>query len=312
MSVINDKNSGAKLRRLIKEKGIVIAPGVYDAFSARMTELAGLDGAYVSGSSLHASMLASHDMDLLTLTEIVDQSRRIAHAVDIPVIVDGGSGYGDVANTIREVQLFEQAGAAAIQLDDEVIPYKCPWIYPDNKQKLVPPMDMCKKIEAACEARNNQETIIIARSDTQGSVYDTGDNSHLKEQIARLKEYVKAGAECIFPIASTYDDWKRVFDEVDAPYKLCAVSNLAHKGYNLREYSVEDWKNAGANIYIVPLFAIESSAKALRETLGEMKRTGDQPVEKFVSFEEYNEFLDGPAFLRRSKALDKHTLTMEK
>ena len=293
MKIGSKINSGKKLRDTIKEKGIAVLPGVIDAHSARLVEMAGFDGVYITSFGLHASMLASNDIDLLTTTEMVDQSRRIAHAVNIPAMVDGESGGMNIEGTIREFRLYEEAGIGAIQFDDELKPCKCPFLRPDQKQQLVSIEEMCKKIEAAVATRKNKDTLIVARSDTYGSVYDDGTTSHLDEQIKRLNAYAKAGADVIFPIATKFEDYCRVANAVDAPYKVVCLSDMDCQvpDYELHKYSVEDWKNAGFNIYIVPLLSLQASGKAIEAALTKFKETGLQPIDMFMRQDYYNKIL---------------------
>ncbi len=297
-------SAGKKLKQAIEEKGIVTIPGAYDALSAKMIELAGFEGVYVTGCGLHGSQLAVRDMDLLTLTEIADTVRRICAAVNVPVMADAESGFGDAVNVARAVHLYEDAGVAALQLDDEVIPCKCPFLYPNVKQELISVKEMCKKIEAAAATRKDEDTLIVVRSDTQGSVYDSGDNSHLKEQIYRLNEYSKAGADCVFPIALNYEDYKRVLNSVDAKYKLCCVSQQLQyvPGYDLDQYLPEDYhRDMGCNIYIAPLFTLTVCTKAMQDTLTEFRKTLLHPAGAFTQLNDYNKLLTEPGWLKLSK-----------
>ena len=143
---------------------------------------------------------------------MTDAARRIAQAVSFPVLADAEAGFGDALNTRRTIQIYEDAGVAGVHIEDQVAPSKCPWLFPENRTPLVPIEEMQKKIEAAVNARKDDDFLIIARSDTPGSVYDTGDYGHLDEQIKRLNAYVAAGADAVFPVVSHFEGLKRVLN----------------------------------------------------------------------------------------------------
>ena len=287
-------SNGKKLKELIEKDGIAVLPGVHDAISARLVEQAGFGSAYITGGGMYASALGSPDMDLLTQTEMAEHTRRICQAVNIPIFADAEEGFGGIPNVIRTVRLFEEAGAAAFHLDDEVSPGKCPYLYPDTKQELLSIDDMCKKIEAAVSAKKDKDTLIVVRCDAKGSVYDTGGDAYIKEQIKRLNAYAEAGADCLYPFTATYEDYKRVCHAINSPYKACVVSpQIANiPGYDLHLHTPEEWlKDTGCNIMIAPLFSITASMKIMRETLAEFKKTGYQPKDSMMSFDEYNDVL---------------------
>lgn len=287
-------SNGKKLKELIARDGIVVMPGVYDAASAKMVEQAGFSAAYVTGSGLHASLMGCPDMDILTMNEIVDQTKRICQAVNIPIFADAEEGFGGIPNVMRTVQLLEEAGAAAMHLDDEVSPGKCPYLYPDVKQELLSINDMCEKIEAAVAAKKDKDTLIVVRCDTRGSVYDTGGEDYIEETIKRLNAYAEAGADCLYPSTPKYEDYKRICQAIDFPYKVCVVSpQIANiPGYDLHLHTPEEWlKDTGCNIMLAPLFTITTSMKYMKEALVEFKNTGIQPKDSMISFDEYNDVL---------------------
>ena len=151
-----------RLRELIARPGITVAPGAYDAFSAKLIEAAGFEAVYMTGFGTAASTLGYPDIGLLTLTDMVTNAKRIADAVAIPVIADADTGYGNHLNVIRTVQEYEKAGVAAIQIEDQVSPKRCGHM---EGHKLVPPGDMVAKIRAAVKTRKDGDLIIIARTD---------------------------------------------------------------------------------------------------------------------------------------------------
>jgi 2,3-dimethylmalate lyase len=158
------RNGSATLRDLLGAGEMVLAPGCYDALGARLVEEAGFPAAYMTGFGSAASRLGQPDVGLLTLPEMVDNAHRIAQAVDIPVIADADTGYGNAINVIRTVREYESAGVAAIHLEDQVTPKKCGHL--EGKQ-LIPAPEMAAKVSAAVEARRSPDFLIIARTDAR-------------------------------------------------------------------------------------------------------------------------------------------------
>lgn len=287
-------NYAKKLKELIKRDGIAVLPGGYDGLSMRMIQHMGYEAAYLSGGVAHATLLGTPDMDLLSFTEMLEHWKRLIKTVNMPTIADVQEGFGGVHNMVRTVKLYEDAGIAGIQIDDEMSPSRCPFI-DGPKTPLVSIETMCEKVEAACKARQNPDTMIIVRSDTRGSVYDIGGKAHLEEQIKRLNAYVKAGADCVFPVAETYADYKMVLDSVDAPYKLCCISAQLNDmpQYDLHKHTPEEYhRDMGCNIMIMPLLLSTSATKAMIDTMTYFKETGLQPGNDQMSlFSEYNKML---------------------
>lgn len=287
-------SNGKKLRELVAKDGIALLPGVQDALTARMVEQAGFGAAYITGSGMHASLLGSPDMDLLTQTEILEQTRKICQSVSIPIFGDAEEGFGGIPNVVRTVRLFEEAGVAAMHLDDEVTPSKCPYLNPGIKQELVPVDEMCRKIEAAVSAKKDKDTMIVVRCDARGSVYDIGGDAYIEEAIRRLNAYAEAGADALYPFTSTFEDYKRVCRAISSPYKVCVVSaQIANiPGYDLHLHTPEEFlKETGCNIMLAPLFTVTSAMKGIRAALAELRQTGIQPIDRIVNFDEYNDIV---------------------
>src|SRR5215471_10579426 len=151
--------SAASLRKLLEENEPILAPGAYDALSARLIEAAGFSAVYMTGFGTSASLLGRPDVGLLGMSEMVDNARRIVEAVEVPVIADADTGYGNAINVIRTVQAYERAGVAAIHIEDQVSPKRCGHM--EGKQ-LVPAADMVAKDRAAVAARRSPNFTIIA------------------------------------------------------------------------------------------------------------------------------------------------------
>ena len=169
-------------------RGLLVVPGCYDALTARLVETAGFEAVYLSGAGVAYGHLAQPDVGLVTLTEMVDRLAAVCAAVSIPVIADGDNGHGNAVNLARTVRLFEDAGAAAIQLEDQASPKRCGHL--DGK-RLVGESEMVGKIRAACAARRSRDFLIIGRTDARAVL-------GLDAAIARARAYAEAGADLLF------------------------------------------------------------------------------------------------------------------
>lgn len=150
---------GKVFKKRLQEKGIIVAPGAYDALGARLIEHIGFEVVYATGAGISAGLLAEPDLGLVTMTEQLTQARNIVNAVDIPVICDADTGYGDVINVMRTVREFERAGVAAIHIEDQEMPKRCGHL---EGIRLIGQEDMVAKLRAAKEARESQDFTIIA------------------------------------------------------------------------------------------------------------------------------------------------------
>src|SRR4029079_14466288 len=176
------------LRSRLSRKPIVVAPGVYDPFTALIASRAGFTALYVSGAAIAYTKLGRPDIGLVTMTEVTDTLALIRDRVDSHLIVDADTGYGNALNVVRTVREFERAGATAIQLEDQDFPKRCGHL--DGKS-LVPMQEMCGKIRAAVDTRHSRETLIIARTD---AVAVEG----LPRALERAAAYREAGADVLF------------------------------------------------------------------------------------------------------------------
>lgn len=186
----------ARLRELLAGPGPVVAPGAYDALSARLVEQAGFDVVYMTGFGSTASLVGRPDVGLLTGTEMVDNARRIAAAVDVPVIADADTGYGNAINVVRTVQAYEQAGVAGIHLEDQVTPKRCGHM---SEKAVIGADEMVGKIRAAVAARRDPDLVLIARTDAAAV-------EGLDAAVARARAYADAGADLLFVEAPTSED----------------------------------------------------------------------------------------------------------
>lgn len=176
------------LRERLRESRALLAPGVYDALTALLAQQAGFEALYLSGGAVAYTQLGRSDVGLTTATETADVLGRITDRVNIPVIVDGDTGYGNALNVQRTVRLFERAGAAMIQLEDQTFPKRCGHL--DGKS-LVSPKEMCGKLKAALDARESSDTLILARTD---AVAVEG----LDAAFERAEAYAACGVDALF------------------------------------------------------------------------------------------------------------------
>lgn len=197
-----------QLRDLLHEADPLVAPGVYDALSARLVEKAGFKAALISGAAVSASVLGAPDLGLLTMSEVLDQTRNIVRSVSIPVIADCDTGYGNAINVRRTVQEFEAAGVACLFIEDQVTPKRCGHF---ERKQVITRSEMVRKIEAACEARSDPELLIMARTD---AIIVVG----LDEAISRGREYAAAGADILF-----FDSPRSLEDLTEIPRQLADV-----------------------------------------------------------------------------------------
>ncbi len=185
-----------QLRTLLDGDALVVAPGAYDALSARLVEEAGFPAAYMTGFGTAASLLGRPDIGLVSSTEMIDHARRIASCVAIPVIADADTGYGNPINVIRTVRDYERAGVAGIHLEDQAMPKRCGHM---SGKVLVTVGDMVAKVQAAVAARTDPDFVIIARTDARGV-------EGLEAAIDRAGQYREAGADVLFVEAPESDD----------------------------------------------------------------------------------------------------------
>lgn len=209
----------ARLRALLAGPGPVLAPGAYDALSARLVEQAGFDLVYMTGFGSTASLLGRPDVGLLSATEMIDNAGRIAAAVEVPVLADADTGYGNAINVLRTVAAYEQAGVAGLHLEDQVSPKRCGHL---SGKAVIGVEEMVGKIEAAVAARRDPDLLLIARTDAAAV-------DGLDAALERARRYAAAGADALFVEAPTSEaDIARVAEELRGLVPL--VFNWAEGG----------------------------------------------------------------------------------
>jgi 2-methylisocitrate lyase-like PEP mutase family enzyme len=224
----------ATLRELLDRPAPVVAPGAYDALSARLVEQAGFPAVYMTGFGASASLLGRPDVGLLSFGEMVDQARRLVQAVDVPVIADADDGYGNHLNVLRTVREYEAAGVAALHIEDQVAPKRCGHM---AGKSVIAAREMVEKVRAAVTARRG-DLLLIARTDAR-AVHG------LDDALERARAYRDAGADVLFveapesereveAIATAFPDTPLVFNSVDGGRTpQLPLDRLGELGYSL-------------------------------------------------------------------------------
>ncbi|QKH36255.1 isocitrate lyase/PEP mutase family protein [Achromobacter pestifer] len=204
-------NPRHQFRQLLKNEPFIVSPGVYDGYSIRLVEAAGFKTACTSGAAVSNALLGIADIGVMGLSENVTHCRHLARSVSIPLTADADTGYGNPVNVFHTVQMFEEAGVAGINLEDQVSPKRCGHM---PGKDVVSEAEMVKKIEAACLARRDDDFVIIARTDSLAI-------EGIEGAVKRARAYAKAGADMLFPDAvRTEDDIKRLVDAAGIPVSI--------------------------------------------------------------------------------------------
>ena len=207
------------LRNLITGDELLLAPGIYDALSGLIATQSGAKAVYLSGASLAYTRFGTSDIGLVSVSEVNDTIAAITDRIDTPIIVDGDTGFGNALNVQRTVRSFERSGADAIQLEDQSFPKKCGHL--DGK-KLISTKEMVGKIHAALDARANEETLIIARTDARAV-------EGFAEAIDRAGAYKDAGADVLFVEApQSLDEMQKIC--VEFSDKIPLLANMVEGG----------------------------------------------------------------------------------
>lgn len=267
-----------KLRNLFKEKRTIVAPGAHDVLTARIIEQTGFDAVYMTGYGTSASVLGRPDVGLLTMTEMVERARNIADIINVPLIADADTGYGDVINVIRTVREYEKVGVACIQLEDQVAPKKCGHML---GREIIPAEEMVRKIKAALDARTDPDFMIMARTDAR-------TNYGYEEAIRRCKLYKEAGADIIFfESPESKEEMEKLNKELGDTLTL---ANMLEKG-RTPLLNVAELEQLGYNLVIFCVSSVYVTARAVKELMEYLKENGttkDLIQDKMISFEEFN------------------------
>ena len=267
---MSDRTSpGAALRALLDAPGPVVAPGVYDALSAKLAAAAGFSALYLGGFSTAAQRGTVEP--LLTLTEQAGAARAVAEAVDLPLIVDGHSGYGDPIHVTRTIQELERARVAAVHLEDAVYPKRAHYF--QDVVHLVEVHEMVAKLRYAQAERDDPDLVIMARTEAR-----VAENGGLDEVLRRLDAYAQAGADVLLPQLWNPDELRRVGEEFKGiPLLFFAVTRRP-----LPELSVAEAEALGYKVVVYPVTAVGEAAEAVTRFLTSLRttgRTGREPAD---------------------------------
>lgn len=274
--------------------GAVLAPGIYDALSALIAEQAGFDALYLSGASIAYTWLGRSDIGLTTYTEVEDALARITERVAAPVIVDADTGFGNALNTQRTVRGFERAGAAMIQLEDQTFPKRCGHL--DGKT-VIPAAEMCGKLKAAADARTNESTLILARTDALAV-------EGLEAALDRAEAYLEAGADALFIEALRTPEQMRAACERYAA-RVPLLANMVEGGKTPVQ-SAEALTELGFRIVIFPGGTARAVARTLQGYYASLRRHGTTAPwrDGMLDFDGLNAVIGTPELLARGKAYE--------
>ena len=263
-TLLSGRRSGPRrLRELLATSDLIVAPGAYDCLSARLIEAAGFPAVYMTGAGTSVSQ-GYPDFGLLTMSEMVENAARIVRAVDVPVIADADTGYGNELNAFRTVQEYESRGVAGIHIEDQVSPKKCGHL--DDKE-VVSRDDYVAKIRAAVAARRNRDFMIIARTDARAV-------AGLDEALTRANAALQAGADMAFVEApQTMQELAEVPKRVAGPCLLNVV-----RGGKTPEIDLRQAQQMGYRLAIVPGLLLKAVIGACDEALAELKTTHVHPA----------------------------------
>lgn len=263
---MNDANSKRRaLRAMFASGTLVTAPGAWNALAARLIEDAGFPAVYMTGSGVATSLLGKPDVGLLTMNEMVMMARHIAEAVEVSVISDADTGYGNAINVIRTVREFEAAGVAAIHMEDQVNPKRCGHI---QGKELISCEEMEGKLRAAVEARTDPDFILIARTDARGP-------AGLDAAIERANRYREAGADMVFPDALLSEDEFAAFARAVPGPKMMNMGGYAAKR-TTPKMPLDFLTEIGFNLAIFPLAMLRAGALAEADFLAGLRARGTE------------------------------------
>lgn len=271
---------GEKLRQRLAQKEILVLPGVYDALTAKIAIHAGFDGVVMGGYAVAASRLGEPDVGYLSMTEMRDALLTIAGAVDVPVVADGDTGYGNALSARRTLREYEWAGAAAVLFEDQVWPKRCGHM---AGKQVVDAAEHAKKIRAAADGKLRESTLLIARTDARAVL-------GLDAAIERGRMYLDNGAEALFIEApQSAEELEKIGKSFP---DTILIANMIEGG-RTPELTAKDLENLGFDIVFWPCTALYTITRAFGEVLSTLRREGTTAGcdEKMLHFTEFNSFI---------------------
>lgn len=277
---MSNAETGQSLKALLDSGRTVMAPGAYDALSAKLAAQAGFDAVYMTGFGVSGSELGMPDIGLLTATEMADRARALAEATaPVPLIADADNGHGGELNVERMVRLYEQAGVACIQLEDQVFPKRCGHM---ASKQVIDREDAATKVKAAVNARKSDDFLIMARTDARAVV-------DLDEALRRGQDFLSAGADILFVEAPQSMEELRLVAETFKGAKL--VANMVEDG-KTPYLPLDELQELGFALAIYPVSSLLVVADRLRGVYAAMRASGRLPEDEArMRFSEYNEMI---------------------
>ncbi|QLH04110.1 carboxyvinyl-carboxyphosphonate phosphorylmutase [Nitrosopumilus oxyclinae] len=265
---------------MLKSKKPLVIPGVYDALGAKIAQKVGFDAMFQTGYGTSATLFGMPDYGFIGATETIDNARRICRAVQVPVIVDSDTGYGNALSVWKLVKELELAGASGIFLEDQRWPKRCGHM---QGKEVISQEEYTEKLSAAIDARENKNFIIVARTDARAT-------EGLDEAIERGKQNKKTGADAVFVEAPrSIDEMKKIGKEINAPL----VANMIEGGATPLS-SAELLSKMGFNIILYPLSVLYANTFATMNILTELKKSGNTSKykQKVVNFNQFNDLVE--------------------
>lgn len=278
----------------LKEKTPVVAPGIYDSLTASVAEASGFEALYLSGAGIAYTRLGRPDIGLVSMFEVAETLTMVCDRVEIPVIVDADTGYGNALNVERCIRLFEKAGARAIQLEDQTMPKRCGHL---ADKQIIPASEMVGKIHAAVDSRKSEETLIVGRTDSLAI-------EGVSAAIERAQMYAEAGADVLFVEAPrSRDDLAEIATRLGTATPLLA--NMVEGGSTPIMHA-NDLGELGYSIVIFPGGIVRFLGFAMTDYYQSLKENGsNRPMaDRMFDFTQLNEVLGTPEILARGQSYE--------
>jgi 2,3-dimethylmalate lyase len=273
-----------KLRKLIEAEDILMCPGTYDPLMAKLIKRMGFEAMYMTGAGVSHSTLAMPDLGLTTMTEMVHRAAQLADASEMPLICDADTGYGNALNVMRTVREYERAGVAAIHIEDQEMPKRCGHFM---GKSLIETDEMVGKLKAALDARQDEDFMIIARTDARTAV-------GFEEALDRAHAYAEAGADVIFfESPRSVEELTAVPKAIDKP----VLANMVETGLTPL-LSASELQELGYGVVIFAGGLARFLARQAEGFLQNLKDTGTTAayMDRMNSFQEHNDLLELPKF----------------
>ena len=272
------------VKQILGRSGPLVVAGVYDALGAKIVQKAGFEAAFQTGYGTSASLLGMPDYGFVGASEVVDNARRICNSVQIPVIIDADTGYGNALSVWKLVRDLESAGASGIFLEDQRWPKRCGHM---SGKEVIPQAEYETKLQAALDARSSKDFVIVARTDSRAT-------DGMDEALERARRNMEVGADIIFIEAPrSIDEMRRIGREINAPL----VANMIEWGATPLVDSA-DLYEIGFNLILYPLALLYASARAAMDVARTLRETGTTRgmEDRMIDFGQFNDLVNLPGF----------------